>query len=264
MTRTFAGWLLSAAAAAGADFPEMRARGVVRAVTVRHTGPAEFDASKRFHEKLLEEFAQLHRMRIERVEVPTYGDAIPALTSFRGDVIAAGLTNTEPRRRLIAFSVETFPTRMVVVTRRPRAPVTTVAQLRGERLGTEKGTSWAEAVQETGVPRERVNEALLLKDLPAALKRGAITAAVFEVHVALPALVYDPELELGMFLGPPVSLGFGVRIEDVDLLGALNAHVLDSRRSPAWNDLVAEFFGGSAPAYLRRVRAGRGPPGSHR
>lgn len=76
---------------------------------------------------------------LEVVPVAAWDALIPELLAGKGDLIAGRFTVTESRRKLIAFTSEVFPTRNVVLTRRPHRVVETLAELRQEKVGTVKG-----------------------------------------------------------------------------------------------------------------------------
>ncbi|MGH8514778.1 MAG: transporter substrate-binding domain-containing protein, partial [Gammaproteobacteria bacterium] len=80
----------------------------------------------------------LHRLRMEPVTVSTWDGLIPALLQGRGDLVAGRFTVTEARSRQVAFTTEVFPTRNVVLTRRPGRVVTTLDELRAEKVGKIK------------------------------------------------------------------------------------------------------------------------------
>ena len=100
-----------------------------------------------FDRAVLDGFAGLQRIKLEVVPVPGWDNLIPALLQGRGDLIAGRFTVTDTRLKQIAFTSEVFPSRNVVLTRKPHAPVATVEALRDEKVGTNKGSSMAEAVR---------------------------------------------------------------------------------------------------------------------
>lgn len=236
------------------DLKDVRQRGSLRVLAVPFAGMPDFLVVNSFDLELIEGFARLQKLKLEVVTIPSYAELIPALDAAKGDVIACGLTNTEARRKLVSFSSETFPSSMVVITRKPHRVIKTREELRGEKLGTEKGTSWAQATYDAGVPAASVDDSIPMQDLPAALASGRITAAVFEVHVAMPAARRDAQLQLGTFLGQPGSLAWAVRKSDTALLTGLNEYLDAVRRTPTWHRLVVKYFGESAPEVLRRSR----------
>lgn len=260
--RALAAALLAVAAVpAAADLAAVKQRGSIRvlAVLASKTGDEFFnrstDGAPGFDREILEGFASLQRVKLEVVPVGSWDAIVPALLAGKGDVIAGRVTVTESRRKVLEFTGEVFPTRHVVFTRRPHRVVTTLAELREEKVGTVRGTSMAEVIAQAGVPAARVDDGVPTGTLPQALKDGRVTAAVLGVENVMAAQRRDPELQIGMFLGPPGSLAYGVRKGEPELLQALTEYVENFRRSPAWNRLVVKYLGEKAPEVLRRARA---------
>lgn len=250
----------SAAEPARADLAEVRTRGKLRVLGVlaAKTGDEFLNQSggesPGFDREILDGFARLHKVAIEVTAIPTWDALVPALLSGKGDLIAGRVTVTESRRKLIDFTSEVFPTRHVVFTRKPHRVVTTREELFEEKVGTVKGTSMAEVIAQAGVPAAHVDDTVPTGTLPLALKEGRITAAVLGIENAMAAQRRDPEIQLGMFLGAPGSLAYGVRKEDVELRKALSEYIDNFRRTPAWNRVVVKYMGDAAPEILRRAR----------
>jgi ABC-type amino acid transport substrate-binding protein len=252
--------LTVAAGPARADLDEIKTAGTLRVLGVlaAKTGDEFLNKSAGpspgFDREILDGFARLHRVKVEVVAIPSWDALVPALLARKGDVMAGRVTVTESRRKLVDFTTEVFPTRHVVFTRKPHRVVTTLAQLFEEKVGTVKGTSMSEVLAQVGVPPARVDDTVPTGTLPLALKEGRITAAVLGVENAMAAQRRDPEIQLGMFLGAPGSLAYGVRKDDVELKKALTEYVDNFRRTPAWNRLVVKYMGEDAPEILRRAR----------
>jgi ABC-type amino acid transport substrate-binding protein len=207
-----------------------------------------------FDWEMLEGFARVHKLKLELVPVNGWDDLIPALVAGRGDVIAGGFTATAPRRKQIAFTVETFPTRSVVITRGRAVPPRSLADLKAERIGTLKGSFMLDDLRAAGVTGASIDDSIETGQIPAALKAGRITAGVDGIEAALVAKAKDPELQIGPFVGAPASLAYGVRKADTRLLAALDEHIADARHTPTWNRLAVKYFGPSAPEILKRAR----------
>jgi membrane-bound lytic murein transglycosylase F len=253
----------SLAAPAGTDWAEIKARGTLR-VLITWPEPNYFArdgdaAGPGLERELLEGFARLHGLRLQAIELAGYDELVPALLAGRGDVIACNITVTETRLRSIAFTTEILPTRQVVVTRRPHRVVRTVEELREERLVTIAGTSMAEAIAAAGVPAANVRnvggKGVKLTDL---IGQGGPTATVDEVAMAILRGRERPDLQLGMFLGAPGSMAWGVRKTDPALLANLNEYIANTRRTPTWSRLVVRYFGESALDILRQARGNEG------
>ncbi len=244
------------------DLDEIEKRGSLRVLAVVSNQSDEFFSRRPgvgFDREILEGFARLHRLTLEVVPQPAWDQLVPALQQGKGDLIAGRFTVTESRRRLIDFTAEVFPTRHVVLTRRPHRAIATLEQLRAERVGTVKGTSMAEAVAAAGVPSANVDESLPTGTLPAALKAGRVGAVVLGIENAIAAQREDPELELGVFLGPPGSLAYGMRRGDSRLRQALDDYLSDLRRSASWSRLVVRYFGERSLEILTKARTEPAP-----
>jgi ABC-type amino acid transport substrate-binding protein len=246
------------ASASATDLGELQTRGELKVLAVNGNpyfvafNPA---APPGFDREIVEGFARLKGLNVKLIEVPSWDALIPALTSGKGDVIVGGLTVTPPRKALIDFTVEVFPTRNVVITRKPRKPVATLEELRQERVGTIKGTSLAQAVADAKVPPKNIDDSVAPSAFGEALKSGKVTALVDGVEDALLLQQADPEIELGLFLGSPESLAFAVRKDSPQLHQALDEYLSNFRRTPTWNRLLVKYFGGSAIEVLKRARA---------
>jgi ABC-type amino acid transport substrate-binding protein len=250
---------VAAGSAAYADLKQVEVRGALRvlAVPANRTGDEFFSRedgpNPGFDREVLSGFCQLHKLKLEVISLDSWDQLIPALLADKGDVIAGRVTVTETRKKIIAFTSEVFPTRHVVFTRKPHRVVATIEELRQERVGTVKGTSMAEVVAAARIPN--VDDAVPTGTLPKALRDGRITAAVLGVENAMAAQRRDPDIQLGMFLGPSGSLAYGVRKEDSALLLALNEYIDNLRRTPTWSRLVIKYLGESAPEILKKARS---------
>jgi ABC-type amino acid transport substrate-binding protein len=248
-----------AVAPAPADLSQIKSDGVLRVLVNPDLKRPEFFSIRPgtppgFDQEVVEGFARLHRLRVEIRAVDGWGALIPALLDRKGDVIAGRFTVTEARRKLIEFTHEVFPYRLVVMTRKPHRLVLSLDELKGEKVGTTRGSNMAEALDAAGIAANR-DDTIPTGGYPEALKAGRITAAAWGVESAIASQREDPEIQLGMFLGPPGSLAYGVRKEDVELRRALDAYIDNMRKTPTWSRLVIKYFGEAAPDILKKARA---------
>jgi membrane-bound lytic murein transglycosylase F len=249
--------VLAPLTSAAQDLPELKKTGKLRVLAVGVSEGPQFMAPAGAAEpgldaEILAAFARLHGLTVEPVFVTAWDALTPSLTSAKGDLIAGGYTDTPARRQAIDFSVEVFPTRDVVITRRPTPPITTLEQLRKTRVSTVRGTSMSDALAAAGV--KQIDDAIPPGGVPAALRQGRATAAVDGLESALVATRHDPELQIGLFVGNAQSLAYGVRKSSPKLLAALNEYLGNLRRTQTWNRLVVKYFGAAAPDILRRAR----------
>src|SRR5215510_14588466 len=136
---------------AAADLPEVKGRGVIKAIAHRAEYPEMFSFDETgqpgFEREVLDGFARVHKLKLEPVGVATSTDRIPALQRGMGDVIT-GIIRTPDREELVDFTVEIYVARHIAVTLDPRPAVASVDDLKSRSVGVVKGTSWERAAVE--------------------------------------------------------------------------------------------------------------------
>jgi ABC-type amino acid transport substrate-binding protein len=242
------------------DLDAIRARGTLRVIFGSYGMPEAITlqpgAPPGLEREMIEGFAALHRLKVEFVPVETSGERIPALLAKKGDIVVGGLGVTEERRKVVDFTVEVFPSRHLVVTHRPHPPIETLEQLRKVRVGTTKGSSWAETVAAAGIPPENLDLSFTTpEEVLEALRGGKVTAVVMAVGWALLEKRKDPQIELGMFMGAPNGRAWAVHKDAPELRKALDEYVANIRRSSTWHRLVIKYYGELALEVLKRARA---------
>jgi ABC-type amino acid transport substrate-binding protein len=247
------------AAAAPRAHAETNPTGALRVLVVIDSDRPDFfavgpAARPGFERELLAGFAHRRKQKLEVVPIATWEGVIPALLQGRGDVIAGHVTDTEERRKQVDFTEGVLPTRTVVITRRPHAPIEDMRALQEARVAAVRGTASHETVLAAGLPRAHIEETLTEEDMLEKLRTGKVDAAVRAAPLAILSQRDDPELQLGMFLGTPSSFAWGVRKNDTALRQALNDHIADVRRTGAWSRFVVQYFGDSAPAILKKAQ----------
>jgi ABC-type amino acid transport substrate-binding protein len=247
-----------AASGRAEDLKDLQARGELRVLAVNGNPyfiAFEAGAPPGFEREILDGFARLKGLTVKLVPVATWEALLPALQGGKGDLAAGGLTVTEARKATVDFTVEVFPTRNVVVTRKPHRTVATIEELRLERVGTIRGTSLAQIVAEARVPPKNVDDEINPLAFLEALRSGRVTAMVDGLEDALLLQQADRDIQLGLFLGSRESLAFAVRKESPELRRALDEYLSNFRRTSSWNRLLVTYFGESAIEVLRRARS---------
>jgi len=238
------------------DLAEIKARGSIRVIAAEGVQPEEFSfkpgADPGFEREIIEGFARVENLKLEVLPGVGWDARIPLLMRGQGDVIV-GLTETEPRRALIAFTSETIPTRHVVVTHKPHAVIETLEGLRSERVGVVAATSWAQAAADAGVPAAKTQSFDEIEPILDALKVGRIGATVMSVSDFTLAAKRHPGLQMGLLLGHPEHQAWGVRKEDTELAKAMNRYIENLRKTPSWSRLVVKYFGEQALNVLGRA-----------
>ena len=251
------GLLLSIAAqpVPGGDLAEVKARGSLRVLVGADEDPAWFaqraSASPGFEREVLEGFARLQKLSFEVVPVPHWDEAIPMLLREAGDVLG-GISVTAERRQRVDFTTELLPARSIVVTRKPKPALRTLAELRAARVAVVPSTVWAEAVERAGVAASRTLRVADVAEAIEAIRIGHADATAIGVVDFFLQRRQHPELEAGLALGEPMSSAWAVRKGSPELRQALDAYLGQLRRGPNWSRLLVKYFGADAPAILGR------------
>jgi ABC-type amino acid transport substrate-binding protein len=250
--------LLVSAVAGAQDFPDVKQRKALRVITVAIRGGADelwSDDAQRsgLEREMLQQFCAVHGLGMELVEVKSWSDLVPALLEGKGDVIAGRVTITDRRKQDIDFAVPFFPTRLVLLTYRPYRVITHLDALKGNRIGTVKGTSMEETLRHAQLPAT-IDASFAPGTLPESLRSGKVPVIALGIEQAIPELK-DSNMQLGIFVGPASGLAWGVRKGAAELKKELDAFLNAFLASGQWNKLVVRYFGASAPQLLKKARS---------
>jgi ABC-type amino acid transport substrate-binding protein len=255
--------VLAAAAAGAADLSGLRSRGTLRVIVAADEAPETFafqgDGDPGFERELIEGFARLHGLRVVPVVASGYAERIPMLQRGEGDLVAA-IFDTPDRRKLVDFTAEVMPTHNVVVTMEPRPAVRGLEELRSAKVGVIKGAKPAEEAVEAGVPPSVLQPFERRDELLAALKDGAVSAAILPVSEMVVSTRTYGALRAGVTVGARGKVAWAVRKGDAELEAALTEYLVNVRRGPAWSRLVVKYFGDQALLVLGRGEPRDGPP----
>ncbi|MCM2255761.1 MAG: transporter substrate-binding domain-containing protein [Vicinamibacteria bacterium] len=248
--------LLPATGVQALDLDEIKKRGTIRFVAAADEDALMFShqagANPGFERELAEGFATLHKLKLEAYAAKSYDDRIPAVQRGDGDVII-GIIETDARRKQVGFTAEVLPARHVVVSRKPATAIATVDAFKAlGKVGLLKGTTWAAAAMDAGLPAASVVSFDDRDKMIQALQSGAIEATVMSVSDAALQIKKDAQLQAGVVVGPVAKAAWAVRKGDAALQKALDEYIDNARKSGAWSRLVAKYFGEAALAVLGR------------
>jgi membrane-bound lytic murein transglycosylase F len=183
--------------------------------------------------ELLETFAQRHGMQLERVGVERFDELIPALLEGRGDVIAAGLTVTAARQKLVSFTRPTEVVDELLVAREADAGVPTkVTDLAGATVHVAKGSAFVdtlEALQAKGikVAIEQVEGSFPPDHLAWEVSRGLKRFTVVDSRRFEAIAHYTKRLVAPLALAEGRPIAFATRPPDAALRSRLDAFLME-------------------------------------
>ena len=156
-----------------------------------------YDGLKLFEDELNAQLRKQKKHPVVMVFVPVPRDQlIPALTTGRGDIAAAGITVTPSREKRVDFSDPTArPVNEIIVTGPTSAPIATIDELSGKEVFVRKSSSYYEhlvdlnvSLQKSGKAPVRLRlapESLEDEDLLEMLNAGLIQLVVVDHPVAM-------------------------------------------------------------------------------
>ncbi|MBQ3719352.1 MAG: amino acid ABC transporter substrate-binding protein [Methanomicrobium sp.] len=174
-----------------------------------------------------------------------WNSMLQALLDKKIDVIYSGMSVTPDRAEKVAFSEVYWVTNEGVAVKH-NSPVTMDDVKTGKVIiGVPRASTTADWVKENLVNTGILSSARLelFDDFPsalAALESGRIEAAIYDT----PTVIDSIEGKDFDFLGT-IETGekyaVAVRKDDTELLGKINAGLINLKASPRWNELVTEY-----------------------
>ena len=156
-----------------------------REAEIRHAGPGVPLDSSQFHRVLIRRFAEQHFLDIAWVQVERWDALVPALVAGKGDLIAADVTITGPRKAKVAFTVPAHRTREHIVVRKGDR-VESFRDLVGRKITIREQSSFWHALQHArrvhpGIEVRLVPENTRPERLLAGVAEGRLDMAVVNV-----------------------------------------------------------------------------------
>ncbi len=190
----------------------------------------------------------LHKAGYKCVKIVSmdFDSLIPALQQGKIDVIAAGMTITPEREKVVAFTIPYWEVdQAVIVSKTSNFRPAKLEDLAGKTVGVETGTTASDYlkkyVKEHKVDikiKEYSSYVLAVQDLV----NGRIDAVMLDVPVAKMFTKKYPVI-IAFVVKTGEKYGFAVRKNDTELLNKLNTALKEIMNSPEWNKLVEKYFG---------------------
>ncbi len=182
------------------------------------------------------------RTKIRNMEFPSISSGA-ALNEDQCDVAAAALTITGERARVLDFSSPYFNAQQVMVVPDGSA-ISALDDLRHARVGVQAGTTGELLVADNAPPSVEIVPYKDTGDIDAALDRGALDAAVYDLTIVSDVLKRYPEFEVAVRFDTGEQYGMAVKKNsNVDLLRVINEVLADLEAGDGMNAIRHRWIG---------------------
>ncbi|MFP4372772.1 MAG: membrane-bound lytic murein transglycosylase MltF [Spirochaetaceae bacterium] len=201
-----------------------------------------------FEYELAAAFAESLGVELE-VKTRPWSQLIPDLLDGEGDFIASSMTNTESRRRDVAFSEPYLIVRQQLVVHASRREIRELPDANGMTIHVRAGTSYEERMRELiagGLQAELVvHTDLPTEELIRAVAAEEIEATVADTHVARLNRRYYPDVRIASALSGPQPLGWAVRQGDRQLRAEINRFFERINNDGTFDRMYDRYYGGT-------------------
>lgn len=192
-----------------------------------------------FDIELISEISKLINKDIE-VEDMAFDGLLPALQTKKIDLIIAGMTATEERKKFVNFSESYYKSQQAIVVNKDENGINNFDNLIGKEVGVILGYTGDIIVSEmANVKVQRYNatsEAIM------ALKSKKVQAVVLDYEPAKNYSAQNPELKLIETDSQSEEYAIAIRKEDTQLLNDINKALATLKENGTYDALLNKYF----------------------
>ena len=192
-----------------------------------------------FDIELIGEISKLINKDIE-VEDMAFDGLLPALQTKKIDLIIAGMTATEERKKFVNFSESYYKSQQAIVVNKDENGINNFDNLIEKEVGVVLGYTGDIIVSEmTNVKVQRYNatsEAIM------ALKSKKVQAVVLDYEPAKNYSAQNPELKLIETDSQSEEYAIAIRKEDTQLLNDINKALATLKENGTYDALLNKYF----------------------
>ena len=177
-------------------------------------------------------------------EVTAFSALIPALTTGKIDLISAGMFATEERKQVVDFSAPVYAYGDAMFVAADNAENYTTADLKGETIGAQIGTTFADRLQALGIFGE-VKLYDSIADIMRDVKLGRIKAGFGDQPIIAYQISRNPDLGVRLVEGyeplKPGQVALAVAKDNPELLEKVNASIAKLKESGELEEIFAKY-----------------------
>ena len=216
----------------------------------------EYEVAKAFSEYLGVEL---------KVVTPRWGRLVDALNSESGDFIAASMTITDSRKKLMGFSNEYLAIQQMVIVHAHNYQIKEIEDLEGKTVHVRRSTSYEECLKQLNAEGIHINielhEDMPTEELIRMVAEKEIEIMVADSNIADLNRRYYPDIKAVFPIEKPQSLGWAVKKGERALLKKINEFFKTIREDGTFKDIYERYYKYMAPfdyadlkIYHRRIK----------
>ena len=229
------------------DLPGLKERGRLRMLT--RNNPLTYFIHRGhqvgFEYELIKEFAARHDLRLDIVIPESHADLLTYLNEGKGDLVAAAMTITGPRRELAAFSRPYNEVDELVVVRADQDSITSLGDLAGRTVHVRRSSSFyttMKALEDSiGMEVVGVSDTVETEEILAGLDEGLYDITLCDSNLLDMEVAHGLRLKAAFSIKPTV-LGWAVRKDNPELLAALDQYVREEKGGLLFNMMKKRYF----------------------
>lgn len=256
------------------DLAEIKEDGVLHAITT-YSSTSYFlyrGTPMGFEYELLSRLAEDLGLELKITIAENFNDLITKLNEGEVDLIAYGLTITEPRKKLVNFTEYHYVTHQTLVQRMPenwrslpgykidQQVVSNTLELIDDTVWVRKNTSYAQRLKnlqaEIGekIPIEHIEGNINTDEIIRMVVNGEIDKTVADYNIASISKTYYPSLHIDTRISFSQRIAWAVRKNSPVLLEVINSWIEKEKKSDAYYVIYNKYFK-NKKAYRRRIQS---------
>ena len=193
-----------------------------------------------FDMDLIAEAAKLIGKEIEIVDMQFDG-LLPALEAKKIDIIAAGMTATEERKKFVNFTDPYYNSKQSIVVQAANTDITSFDNFTGKKIGVVLGYTGDILVSE--MPNVEVQKFNNASETILAMKSQKVDAVVLDYEPAKNYVAQNTELKLVETDAAVEEYSIAMRKEDTELLAQMNDALKTLKENGTYDALISKYFG---------------------
>ncbi|WP_282017802.1 transporter substrate-binding domain-containing protein [Salegentibacter mishustinae] len=244
------------------DLEAIKEDGVLHAITI-YNSTSYFlykGVPMGFEYELLSRLAKNLGLKLKITIAEDIDDLFDMLNNGKGDLIAYGLTITEPRKKLVSFTENHYVTHQALVQRMPnnwrslpgykidKQLISNTLELSNDTVWVRENSSYAERIKnlenEIGadIPVAHINGNVTTDEIIKMVVDGEIERTVADYNIASINKTYYPILNIDTRVSFSQRIAWAVRQNSPELLKAINKWINKEKKSDDYYVIYNKYF----------------------